>query len=1359
MADENVIGLAMQLDVSDLKTGLKEVGKTIKESERQFKNASAGLGQWSQSSEGLTAKLNQLDSTLDAQKKSVAGYEAEIARVEAKEGDHTEQLKRLKAGLENAQAAVRKTQSDIAYYGKSLSDVERAEKTANSALGKLTSTIADQKKELGDLTADYKAAVIQYGKNSSQAKELAKQIKKLSGEIADNEEQVEEAEDAYGDLGTTIQEVTSQAFEKATKTFAGIGAAVGGLITAFLATAESTRELRTNMGRVNTAFDNAGFSADTAKKTYEEFYGILGDDGQTTEAINHLAKLASSEEDLAKWTDIASGVMGTFGDSLPIESLTEAANETAKTGEVAGSLADALNWAGVSQDKFQDSLDECNTEQERNALITKTLNGLYGEAGKIYQSTNKDIIAQNKAQSDLNATMGEVGALAEPILTQVKLIGAEIAKSLLPIIEKIIPIIQDNLPAIAIGLGVVTAALGVMGAAVLAVKIKEAALTTATIAQTAATNAQALASKAAAAAQWLLNAAMTANPIGLIIAGIAALVAALVAGFVLLWKKFEGFRDFWKGLWEGIKNIAKIALDGIIKFFKDAWDKIKDVWNGTKKFFRDLLEGIKSVFSGIADWFKKKFSDAWKGIKDAFSSVGTFFKNLVKKITGFFTSIPKSLADFFISAWKKIKDAWNNVISFFRDIISKILDVFKKLPSDMKGIGKNIVEGLWNGIKNMASWVTDKIKGFSENILGGIKKFFGIHSPSTVMAEVGGYMAEGLAEGLDGKSGEVAKAGKNAGDAFTNSFTGTALAGINESVNQVGDAYGQLTNKLDHQKSRLANLEAQYKSAVLTFGATSEQAYATGKQIVALTQDIEANELKVKDLDDSYQNLNGTLASQMRVELNNAKNRAATLEKEQTHYKNLMKEANAAHDWTALNNYQKELTKVQQEYSRVNATVKELTGNLDYLAAQERKRTAERTVTVKTTVATVKETEKELDAYQKLKKAIEDNKQKLEELHSAYSSAEIDGNAEKMAELKDKILKTNTEIENQTEQLKKLDEAYAALTAVAEEPVEIKVDAEIDTRTTFEKWIDALEDALGLSEKKLKKWSEGAGKYFQKFGNLLNKIGSTVNNVFDAISSYSKQVADQRISEINDELEALKSEKEKELQLVSENAAKESAELDRMYDDMKISAEDYRKRKRKIEADIAAQTARTNATAAAQEKKLLEEKDRLARKQFEAQKANQIAQAIIAGAEAIVMGFAQLGPVGGAINAGIQAGLTAAQIAVIQGQKYVPALAKGGIADGATLAMIGEAGKEAVLPLERNTGWIDNLAEKLSLILEKDLLGSISGIQSMAVPAVAQPATINYYYTQNINAPKVPSRLEIYRDTKNLLALKGGTNV
>lgn len=213
----------------------------------------------------------------------------------------------------------------------------------------------------------------------------------------------------------------------------GAGAVAAG--TAIVALTESTREYRTEQGKLQAAFQTQNFTAEQARETYEALNGVLGDSGQAVEAANHLAQLAETEQDLQKWTNICTGVYATFGDSLPIEGLTEAANETAKTGALTGGLADALNWAGVNEEDFQKKLDKCNTEQERAALITETMNGLYEESAEKYEELNADVIDANKAQDRLNKTMADVGGALEPFVTKGKILLAEVLERLVPILE------------------------------------------------------------------------------------------------------------------------------------------------------------------------------------------------------------------------------------------------------------------------------------------------------------------------------------------------------------------------------------------------------------------------------------------------------------------------------------------------------------------------------------------------------------------------------------------------------------------------------------------------------------------------------------------------------------------------------------------------------------------------------------------------------------------------------------------------------------------------------------------------------------------------------------------------------------
>ena len=214
--------------------------------------------------------------------------------------------------------------------------------------------------------------------------------------------------------------------EFAKKSVLAAGAAVGGLAAAFVALGGATEEYRVAQGKLNTAFDAAGFSADAARKSYRNFYAILGDTDTAAEASQLLAKLAQNEQDVGAWTRIAAGVSGTFGDSLPIEGLIEAANETAKVGQVTGTLADALNWAGILEDDFNERLSACGSEAGRNKLIMDTLARTYEGAAEAFYQNNRQVVDARRNQatlSEITAKLGDASATAKNKLWE--MLGAQ----------------------------------------------------------------------------------------------------------------------------------------------------------------------------------------------------------------------------------------------------------------------------------------------------------------------------------------------------------------------------------------------------------------------------------------------------------------------------------------------------------------------------------------------------------------------------------------------------------------------------------------------------------------------------------------------------------------------------------------------------------------------------------------------------------------------------------------------------------------------------------------------------------------------------------------------------------------------
>lgn len=224
------------------------------------------------------------------------------------------------------------------------------------------------------------------------------------------------------------------------------GAAVAGMTAAFIALDGATEEYRVAQGKLNAGFQAAGLSADTARKSYRNFYAILGDTDTATEASQLLANMAKNDEEVTKWTRIAAGVHGTFGDSLPIEGLVESANETARTGQITGVFADAINWAtkegekfGVAlkadteankkwneavksaasaEDFFNLALQNCSDESARQKLIVDTLSKTYDKAADSYYANNQQVINARRNHATLDEMLAKVGDTSAKVKNQ-----------------------------------------------------------------------------------------------------------------------------------------------------------------------------------------------------------------------------------------------------------------------------------------------------------------------------------------------------------------------------------------------------------------------------------------------------------------------------------------------------------------------------------------------------------------------------------------------------------------------------------------------------------------------------------------------------------------------------------------------------------------------------------------------------------------------------------------------------------------------------------------------------------------------------------------------------------------------------
>lgn len=649
MAENIQTTLQFQADISDFKTAMQEANRAVKLANSEFRAASAGMDNWSTSTDGLMAKLKQQGKILEAENRKLEVLETAYEKVAAEQGETSRAAQELQIQINNQQAAVNYAERELRNYSAKLEEVERGADGAASDI----KTAGDAAKKAGDDAQD-------------------------------------------GAEGWTIIKDVIADF---------VSNAVQGAIDALANLAEATRDYRRDMAQMAQNAADAGQDMNTMKETLAGVAAVTGETDAAMEGLNMLMATGLDTTNLTNAAEAFAGAATKF-DGLKFEGLAEGLQETLAVGQAVGPFAELIERMGGDLEAFNEGMAACTTQAERQQYAMQWLNesGLQ-QVHDSYVQNNADLVEAEKAQFRHNEAMAKLGAVIEPINTALTNLGATIMEKVAPVVESTVNWVMENLPAIEPIITGIAVALGVLAAALAIQGIISGV------------------SKAFA----LLNATMLANPIVLIVAAIAGLVAA----FVALWKKSESFRNFWKNLWEGIKNtVAAVAkwfsttASNIAKFFSNAWSNIKNAWSKAGEWFSGIWSKITGIFSGVASWFGDMFGRAWSGITSAFSSVSSFFSGI----------------------WSKIKSVFS--------------------IDGMLSIGKNLVTGLWNGISNSFTWIKNKISGWVGNVMDFIKGLFGIHSPSTVMRDkIGKMLGLGVAEGIEDSRNAVNGAVRKLGDA------------------------------------------------------------------------------------------------------------------------------------------------------------------------------------------------------------------------------------------------------------------------------------------------------------------------------------------------------------------------------------------------------------------------------------------------------------------------------------------------------------------------------------------------------------------------------------------------------------------
>lgn len=298
---------------------------------------------------------------------------------------------------------------------------------------------------------------------------------------------------------------------------------------------------------------------------------------------------------------------------------------------------------------------------------------------------------------------------------------------------------------------------------------------------------------------------------------VAAGIALLAAGVIYAYKNFEWFKTaidktlaFLKTTFmtafNYIKQVVMTVMDSMVAFGKQMLDKFAAFWaeHGASIMtlvsgsFNAILNTIKSVMGYIQGIFEVVWPIISGIVKVAWGIIKLGVENGLDVILGLVGTVMNLLEGDWQGAWDSIlgiaEDIWGNIEGFFKDV-------------DLLQIGKDIIQGLINGIASMASSVTSAVSGLANLIPSGVKKMLDINSPSRVLAKLGMYTGQGLAKGIDGEVSAVEKSAQRLANA--------SIAKPTLSYTTPGTSHGSLSGALSGAISASVNVTESEESRLL----------------------------------------------------------------------------------------------------------------------------------------------------------------------------------------------------------------------------------------------------------------------------------------------------------------------------------------------------------------------------------------------------------------------------------------------------------------------------------------------------------------------------------------------------------------
>lgn len=484
---------------------------------------------------------------------------------------------------------------------------------------------------------------------------------KLSYEISDNDAKLDELSKGAGEASTQIEKIgdsSQKTGDKLNKTKSEIedfkesfnlheaaeqvSEFASGMVESIKGAVEESKEYLKIMGSLEVSSSHLNYTTEETKQTYKQLIGVLGDTQSAATTTANLQAIGLEQSQLTQITKGAIGAWARYGDSIPIDGLAESINETIKTSTVTGNFADMLNWAGTSEDEFNEKLEQCSDNSERAQLVLDEManQGLMKSADA-WNENNKALVESNKAQDDYNEAMGDFSKAVMPVFT-------EFTKALTTIIQIFSELPEPAQQMIAVFIGII-AVLTTIAPLILAV---------------------------GAACGWSAGgvaALMTAA--APVIAIIVAIIAAIMA-IILVIQNWDEVLNFLTETWESVCNKVSELWEGFKKSWTDGFNNVKQKIDD---FFQNLGENFANGLNNFQNWISNMLSAIVNWAKDFASKGKNAAVNLVKNIANEIKSLPGQFLQWGLDMMSNFASGiWKGFTGWVKGKISGVTNFIKK---------------------------------------------------------------------------------------------------------------------------------------------------------------------------------------------------------------------------------------------------------------------------------------------------------------------------------------------------------------------------------------------------------------------------------------------------------------------------------------------------------------------------------------------------------------------------------------------------------------------------------------------------------------------------------------------------------